>query len=412
APDLADCYDAVEEASVADCLVRQLEDSDDEEDDLLGINDAGGPNAHVAAAWKDLQYTSFLCGTYHFVKEKRKAEGFLQRELARAEAELGEDYRDGGPRKRPTLEGDIEYYSVEKQITRRQNKKSPGFLSAVRIIWDATRAEMASTSEEPSAIGGIDQAAFVCLMVKVHYLVICPPVDRAVAQSNACKDWAKDNAGGGSTMSYERFLASIFELVDLWTQTLEAAEYDALAKMIANGITTEVERVFSLRSSSRAARVAASMIRPTVAKRMRSTENHFRLRTDESIVYDPNITKEPVYMEDLVEKVMALSYRTCVVLAHSRGGTQNGGLILEENSPRRCGWRRRVFGTPVASSSLDSFGAVSGWKKSAPKWPRRSHVGEDGETYTAVSNLARTSGAARIALLSPERVNAIIAKAR
>lgn len=24
--------------------------------------------------------------------------------------------------------------------------------------------------------GGIDEAAFVCLMVKVHYLIICPPV--------------------------------------------------------------------------------------------------------------------------------------------------------------------------------------------------------------------------------------------
>lgn len=104
APKRADSYTAEEEASVADCLVRQLEDSDGEEDDLFSSNDAGGPNAHVAAAWKDLQYTSFLCGTYHFVKEKRRAEGFLQRELARAEAELGKDGRYDRPRKRLTLE--------------------------------------------------------------------------------------------------------------------------------------------------------------------------------------------------------------------------------------------------------------------------------------------------------------------
>lgn len=104
------------------------------------------------------------------------------------------------------LQGDIEHYSVQKQITRRLNKKSPGFLSAVRIIWEATRAEMidrlrkssvesvpdadagadanaaavkaagqgAGTGDEES--GGIDRAAFVCLMIKVHYLIICPPV--------------------------------------------------------------------------------------------------------------------------------------------------------------------------------------------------------------------------------------------
>lgn len=99
------------------------------------------------------------------------------------------------------LQGDIEHYSVQKQITRRLNKKSPGFLSAVGMIWNATRAEMTSRSGEPSVAAapcpptsatkgaggggdgfvdqeadGIDEVAFVCLMVKVHYLIICPPV--------------------------------------------------------------------------------------------------------------------------------------------------------------------------------------------------------------------------------------------
>lgn len=97
------------------------------------------------------------------------------------------------------LQGDIEHYSIQKQITRRLNKKSPGFLSAVRMIWEATRAEMvdrlhkslvASVPSDGDGDGtgaggsggaedgscGIDKAAFVCLMVKVHYLIICPPV--------------------------------------------------------------------------------------------------------------------------------------------------------------------------------------------------------------------------------------------
>lgn len=105
-PNRGDSFAADEEASATDCLVRQLEASDGEEDNCFGSDEAGGPNnaSHVAAAWKDLQYTSFMCGTYHFVKEKQKAEGFLQRELARAEAELGEDGEHDGPRKRPTLE--------------------------------------------------------------------------------------------------------------------------------------------------------------------------------------------------------------------------------------------------------------------------------------------------------------------
>ncbi|CAN0062943.1 unnamed protein product [Ectocarpus sp. 13 AM-2016] len=246
----------------ADNLVRRLEASDDEDD-----SDEEGCDTH-GGAWRSLQYASYMAGMHHFVKEKHRAQGYLAAELAKADHEMGEGQQD--PTKRPTLEGDIEHYSVQKQITRRLNKKSPGFLSAVGMIWNATRAEMISRLGEPLVAAapasgpsppavatqgaggdgdgvvdqdasGIDEAAFVCLMVKVHYLIICPPVHPDVAHKNARNDWAKDNASGSPTMSYDLFVASIFELVDIWTETLEASEYDALAMMIAKGVTTEVD---------------------------------------------------------------------------------------------------------------------------------------------------------------------------
>lgn len=37
-------------------------------------------------------------------------------------------------------------------------------------------------------------------------------VDREVAHTNACNDWAKDNTDGGRYMSYDLFVGSIFEL--------------------------------------------------------------------------------------------------------------------------------------------------------------------------------------------------------
>ncbi len=40
-------------------------------------------------------------------------------------------------------------------------------------------------------------------------------VDREFAFNNACNDWVKDNVGGGKTMSYDLFLASMFELASL-----------------------------------------------------------------------------------------------------------------------------------------------------------------------------------------------------
>lgn len=86
-------------------------------------------------------------------------------------------------------QGNIDHYSIQKQITRRQNRKSPGFVAAVGMIWEATRAEMVGrmggscdAGGHEDGVPGIDKAAFVCLMVKVHYLIICPPVRRGLAR--------------------------------------------------------------------------------------------------------------------------------------------------------------------------------------------------------------------------------------
>lgn len=92
-------------------------------------------------------------------------------------------------------QGDLELYTSEKQRERRANKRNPGFLSAVRMIWSATKKEMTagrlrrqssgglvpdgSVVSANGDVDGIDKAAFVSLMVKVHFLIVHPPVRRA-----------------------------------------------------------------------------------------------------------------------------------------------------------------------------------------------------------------------------------------
>lgn len=84
--------------------------------------------------------------------------------------------------------GDICLYSLEQQRKRRANKKNPGFLSGVSRLWSATKANMdrervgtegnaeKKAGELPGMAVGIDKASFIGLMVKIQYLVICPPV--------------------------------------------------------------------------------------------------------------------------------------------------------------------------------------------------------------------------------------------
>lgn len=82
-------------------------------------------------------------------------------------------------------QGDINMYSLDQQRKRRSNKKSPGFLHGVDKLWGTADLKLsreqhdqkgASDGVVENSTGGIDKEAFVNLMVKIHYLIICPPV--------------------------------------------------------------------------------------------------------------------------------------------------------------------------------------------------------------------------------------------
>lgn len=130
-------------------------------------------------------------------------------------------------------------YSLEQQRKRRAHKKSPGFLWAVRRLWNTTELAHSRTTGDqataaaaqviegaveidktnPAAVdakpSGIDKEVFIDLMVKVHYLIICPPVDRELAVQSAATDWTKDNGedDDAARMTYDHFVDSIFEMV-------------------------------------------------------------------------------------------------------------------------------------------------------------------------------------------------------
>lgn len=81
---------------------------------------------------------------------------------------------------------------MEQQLKRRAHRKNYEFQSIAHRIWDAMRLERVPGGEEgstavvsgalevepgfdPSA-DGVDKATFVNLMIKIHFLIICPPV--------------------------------------------------------------------------------------------------------------------------------------------------------------------------------------------------------------------------------------------
>lgn len=109
--DHTDHSSATTEEEITHELVQQLEAStdDDEDDDDHGSYDAGDAGFSPPAAWQALQYATYMTGTYQFVKEKHRAQGYLATELARAEDEMAAEGGDG-PVKRPTLEVKLRYF--------------------------------------------------------------------------------------------------------------------------------------------------------------------------------------------------------------------------------------------------------------------------------------------------------------
>lgn len=89
---------------IEDSIVQQLEapTDDDEDGDHNRSYDVDDVGLHPAA-WPVLQYATYMTGTYKFVKEKHRAQGYLAAELARAEDEMAAEGHVG-PVKRPTLE--------------------------------------------------------------------------------------------------------------------------------------------------------------------------------------------------------------------------------------------------------------------------------------------------------------------
>jgi hypothetical protein len=79
---------------------------------------------------------------------------------------------------------------------------------------------------------------FCQLMVKLHY-VVCPrPVDLATAKANAESDWAREaGAKEAPLLDYTLFTKSIFQLVDIWTETLEESEYIGMLQRILDRLT-------------------------------------------------------------------------------------------------------------------------------------------------------------------------------
>jgi len=178
---------------------------------------------NTALLWRKLKVVCLVMSMHSYISERQRVLEIFKQGDALAELDEGEEAHIAA-------QGNPEFYTVENIKKRRAMKRDPVVLGRIRDLWEVRDMLKDSTGEQ------LPKESFILLMVRLHFLMVPPPVSLEKALIAADEDWIKDS-GGNSTMSYEKFTHSIFELVDIWTESVDLNEYVALLDRIINGVT-------------------------------------------------------------------------------------------------------------------------------------------------------------------------------
>ncbi|GMH77847.1 hypothetical protein TL16_g07558 [Triparma laevis f. inornata] len=127
-----------------------------------------------------------------------------------------------------TQQINLEFYSDENQARRRHIKKHPQFIAIVMKLWncvDLIKDEDGFLTRDP----------YLQMSFKITCLIVPPLIDAKFARKNAEEDWEADTKGKGALL-FDEFFASIFQLVDTWTESCNAEDYIEMVLRLVDGI--------------------------------------------------------------------------------------------------------------------------------------------------------------------------------
>ena len=173
---------------------------------------------------------------------------------------------------------------------RRRLRTHPLVLDKLRLWWDCALRSVQSGGSEHT---GLDHDSYVRLSRLLHKAMI-EEWDSDDADACAAEDWRLDSEGLAE-IGEERFLNCIFELADVWTRTIEAAEYASFLQNLlddiavsggdGSGVTTPLlSQRHLLRLVGRVSlqQFHNALIHPTAARvQVRSTSGRRRVRCDQ-----------------------------------------------------------------------------------------------------------------------------------
>ncbi|CAM9534383.1 unnamed protein product, partial [Ectocarpus fasciculatus] len=329
------------------------------------------PRKRIAMLWAKLRAIAYITSLEAYSQERQKAYNLLTMEFVVAseyDSEVDKPVtRMGEDQSHPAwLQGDIDMYSSANQKKRKRLKRAPAVQQEkIKTLWSLATSD----GEECDVEAFLSKETFLSIMVKIHVLIIFPPVDLSWAMTNAMKDWEKDNEGL-DTMNLDRFIDSIFELVDIWTETTEEQEYLDMLDLLTRGITKEIPRIGSL------------CWKPV-----------------EEIRYDPRITKVAVTMGDVMDGGEGSDPGSAAVDVEEDGRNQGSSPSLHKLhsfAHMKQVSKGRAENVPPATQALRPSFALGRWQKAVSMAMIVSKVGNSGGLHQYISGGKNKQGMIKI----------------
>ncbi|TMW55989.1 hypothetical protein Poli38472_008637 [Pythium oligandrum] len=134
------------------------------------------------------------------------------------------------------LQGNLDHYTEENLRKRLKLQEHPQMIALTQRLW------MSAVDDNEEVLGFGKYEAF---MLRLHRLIL-PEFDLDQSKELIRDDWTRDT-DGSDHLDYRFFHFSMFELVDLWTDTVEAEDYISLLYCIMHFLTFQVDNRHFLR---------------------------------------------------------------------------------------------------------------------------------------------------------------------
>ncbi|KDO22881.1 hypothetical protein SPRG_12018 [Saprolegnia parasitica CBS 223.65] len=124
-------------------------------------------------------------------------------------------------------QGNEAYYTNENVARRLGIRYDPTLLRLTRQFWAAV---------VPSTKDTMDIESYQRLYLRIHKYLI-ERFDIRDSKAKIQDDWLRDTNNDSSSLDYELFHLSLFELIDLWCDSLDANDYVRLLYAILDGVS-------------------------------------------------------------------------------------------------------------------------------------------------------------------------------